>query len=159
MAQIPIATGLFTWPSSQPRLLGSRCDACGAHTFPSQGACPRCAAKDVTEVELSPKGTLWTWTSQDLIPKAPPYAGPETPESFERYFVGYVELDDELRVEARLSGFDDSQPRIGQAVQLEIVPFKVDEDGNEVMIYTFAPAKEADRASGVATRLTTPRPS
>ncbi len=119
MSQIPIATGLFTWPAPDPRLLGSRCDACGAHTFPSQTSCPGCAANDVSEVELSPTGTLWTWTSQDFIPKSPPYAGPETPESFERYFVGYVELDHELRVESRLSGFENSRPahRPGRATR------------------------------------------
>ena len=27
--QIPIAEGLFTWPSNDPRLIGSKCKKCG----------------------------------------------------------------------------------------------------------------------------------
>ena len=33
--QIPIAPGLFTWPSNDPRLLGSKCGVCGVVTFPT----------------------------------------------------------------------------------------------------------------------------
>ena len=103
MQQVPIAKGLFSWPADAPRLLGSRCGECGAYAFPSQDGCPRCSA-EMEEVELSPTGTVWTWTSQEFLPKAPPYAGEETAETFQPYYVGYVELEGELRVESRLVG-------------------------------------------------------
>ena len=89
--QIPIAEGLFTWPSNDPRLLGSRCGACGIVTFPAQKSCPACSGQSVQTIELERRGTLWTWTIQGFMPNRPPYAGPETPENFQPFGVGYVE--------------------------------------------------------------------
>jgi uncharacterized protein len=140
--QVPIAEDLFSWPAAEPRLVGSRCAGCGAYAFPSQGWCPRCGS-EMDRVELSPTGTVWTWTSQEFLPPAPPYTGPETTENFQRYYVGYVELEDELRVETRLIGFGEEHPHIGQRVQAVVLPFRTDEEGREVMTYAFEPAKES----------------
>jgi uncharacterized OB-fold protein len=46
-----------------PALLGTRCGACGRHTFPRATVCPYCGAEDTADVELSPSGTLWLWTT------------------------------------------------------------------------------------------------
>jgi uncharacterized protein len=140
--QIPIAEDLFSGPATEPRLVGSRCAGCGAYAFPIQGWCPQCGG-EMDRVELSPTGTVWTWTSQEFLPPAPPYAGPETTETFERYYVGYVELEDELRVESRLVGFGEEHPYIGQRVQAVVLPFRTDEEGREVMTFAFAPSKES----------------
>ncbi|MFT6311000.1 MAG: putative OB-fold protein, partial [Porticoccus sp.] len=37
--QIPIQEGLFTWPSDNPALLGSRCQQCGIADFPVKTNC------------------------------------------------------------------------------------------------------------------------
>jgi hypothetical protein len=74
------------------------------------------------------------------LPKSPPYAGPETAETFAPYFVGYVEVAGGLAVETRLTGFGDRKPRIGERLRLVALPFRVDDDGNEVVIPAFAPA-------------------
>ena len=58
--QIPIQEGLFTWPSDDPRLIGSECTECGAVLFPAQSGCPRCTSDDTKERELGTKGTLRT---------------------------------------------------------------------------------------------------
>jgi uncharacterized protein len=143
MEQFAIAQGLFTWPTAEPRLVGSRCGECEAYVFPAQANCPRCTKTNMEPTELSRAGRVWTWTSQEFLPKAPPYAGSETPETFEPYYVGYVELDGQLHVEARLVGFDEGPPYIGQNVELVVVPFRVDEEGNRVMTYAFAPIEES----------------
>lgn len=145
MAQIPIAEGLFTWPSVEPRLLGSRCSPCGAYVFPAQSGCPRCTLTEMEPAEYSPTGTIWTWTSQEFLPKAPPYAGLETAETFLPYYVGYVELEGQLRVESRLVGLGDQPPRIGQEVELVVVPFSTAGD-DEVVSFAFAPIKESANA-------------
>ena len=36
MTQIPVAEGIFTFPSDAPQLIGRRCRACGIVTFPAQ---------------------------------------------------------------------------------------------------------------------------
>jgi uncharacterized OB-fold protein len=89
-------------------------------------------------VELATQGTLWTWTSQDFLPKHP-YAGPETEADFGGYLVGYVELPDGVRVVTRLVDVDRADVRIGMAMELCPLPFTVDPDGTEVIAYAFRP--------------------
>jgi uncharacterized OB-fold protein len=141
MSQVPIAEGIFTGSEAKPRLLGSRCTACGAYTFPAQDGCPRCAATDMEHVELASEGTIWTWTSQEFLPPSPPYAGPESAETFQPYYIGFVELEGELRVESRLVGFADGPPQIGQRVETVVMPYGADDEGHDVMTYAFAPTK------------------
>ena len=89
--QVPIAEGLFSWPSPNPALLASRCKQCGIAAFPAAESCMACSGQDVSVEELPRRGTLWTWTIQRFMPKSP-YHSNETPETFRPYGVGYVEL-------------------------------------------------------------------
>ncbi len=137
---VPVAEGLFTWPSESPQLIGARCGACGATTFPVQAVCPRCTAPEMVEQLLERTGTLWTFTVQGFRPK-PPYAGPT---DFEPYGVGYVELADGVMVEARLTESDPEKLAIGAPMELVLVPFSRDGDGNDVMTFAFAPVTSAN---------------
>jgi len=136
MACVPIAEGVFTWPSDQPRLIGSRCAACAIVTFPAQDSCPRCASTEMEKHLLSRRGRLWAWTTQEFPPPSPPYAGP-TGAAFVPYGIGYVQLADELRVEARLTQTEGLQA--GMDMELVLVPFRIDDDGNEVVTFAFRP--------------------
>ena len=140
----PIAEGLFTWPATADdvRLLGSRCAECGTVVFPAQDGCPRCGAVGMAVTELGRRGTLWTWTSQDYLPKAP-YAGPETDADFTGYLVGYVELAEGVRVVTRLVDVDRAEVRIGMELELVLFPFTRDADGTDVVAYGFAPVRGA----------------
>ena len=138
--QVPIADGLFTWPSESPRLLAGRCRDCGNHMFPPQEGCTRCSRTAVETVELGHRGTLWTWTVQSYAPKAPPYAGDADPETFHPYGVGYIDIDGKLLVESRLTASDPAELEIGMEMDLVIEPLFVDEDGNEVVTFAFEPA-------------------
>ena len=144
MARVPVAEGVFTWPSDEPRLIGSRCAGCAIVTFPAQDSCPRCASTDMAEHLLSRRGRLWAWTTQEFPPPAPPYGGP-TGNAFVPYGVGYVELADEVRIETRLTKTEGL--RIGIDMELVLVPFRTDADGNEVVTFAFRPVGEA--GSGV----------
>jgi uncharacterized OB-fold protein len=141
VAQVPIADGVFTWPSAHPRLLGSRCDECGTHTFPVQPGCPRCGSESMAPVALADRGTVFTFTTQEYLPKTP-YGGPETEEDFRGFAVGYVELPGEVIVETRLTGRAPRDWQIGMPVRLVVVPFRRDPDGTEVVTYAFAPVPE-----------------
>jgi uncharacterized OB-fold protein len=137
MAQVPIAGGMLALEPGAPRLLASRCDRCGALAFPVQSGCARCGSTAQETVRLAPAGKIWTWTSQEFRPVSPPYTGPET---FTPYYVGFVEVAEGLCVETRLTGFGDRPPRIGQQVSLVALPFRTDDDGNEVVVPAFEPA-------------------
>ncbi len=144
---VAVADGIFTMDGDQPKLLGSRCTNCGNHMFPRQSGCPKCMHDDQEDVELATTGTLWTWTVQAFPPKAPPYLGP-VGDDFVPYGVGYVELAGQLRVESRLTESDPDRLTIGMEMELVTVPLTVDDDGNEVVTYAFAPVDRGGTQNG-----------
>ena len=139
--QVPVAPGLFRETDDGPRLVASRCSACSPAvvTFPTQPDCPRCAGDDMEELLLPRRGTLWTFTTQQFIPKSPPYAIVETPETFQPYGVGYVEFDGLVKVEGRLTEPDVAKLEIGMEMEVVVVPFRTDDDGNQVTTFAFRP--------------------
>jgi uncharacterized OB-fold protein len=132
----PVAEDLFTWDGAEPRLIGSKCAECGAVTFPAQQGCPRCTADAMERCVLGPRGTLWTWTTQEYPLKQ---LG-DVP--FEPFIVGYVELPGEVRVESRIVDVAPAELRIGMELEVGTTVLRVDPDGADVLIYCFAPAGE-----------------
>ena len=47
--------------------------------------------------------------------------------------------DDVIRVEGRLTENDPAKLKFGQDVELTMIPFTTDEDGNEVVTFAFQP--------------------
>jgi uncharacterized protein len=137
--QKPIAD-VFTWPSEEPKLIGARCTECSAVTFPSQSRCPRCSTASMEDLELPTQGTLVSWTTQ-AFPPSIDYMGDPTGKSFVPFGVGLVQLEDVVRVEARLTENDPAKLDFGMPVELRIVPFYVDADGDgdEIVTFAFAP--------------------
>ncbi len=138
MARVPVAEGIFTWPADEPELIGSRCTACGIVTFPTQDSCPRCTSTAMVGHLLSRRGRLWAWTTQHFPPPSPPYAGP-TDSAFVPFGVGYVDLGGEVKVETRLTESDPDALAPGMEMELVLVPFRTDEEGNEVVTFAFRP--------------------
>ena len=138
MARVPVAEGLFTWPADDPQLIGSRCSACSIVTFPAQESCPRCASTGMLPRLLPRRGRLWAWTTQEFQPPSPPYAGP-TGDAFTPFAVGYVELAGEVKVETRLTESRPDALAHGMEMELVVVPFHTDDDGNEVVTFAFRP--------------------
>jgi uncharacterized OB-fold protein len=136
--QKALAPDISTWPDENPQLIGSRCGDCGATTFPTQARCPSCSGGGMSELLLPRRGTLVAWTTQGFLP-GPPYAGKETPKTFTPFGVGLVQLEDVVRVEARLTENDPAKLRFGMEVELSMVPFTTDDEGNEVVTFAFQP--------------------
>ena len=135
--QKPIAE-VFSWPDEEPHLIGGRCSECAATTFPMQSRCPRCGRTSMAELPLPRQGTLVSWTTQGFPPVLP-YAGDPTGSSFVPFGVGLVQLGDVVRVESRLTESDPEKLDFGMEVELTIVPFYTDEDGDEIVTFAFAP--------------------
>jgi uncharacterized OB-fold protein len=131
VARVAVEEGLFE-DSSPPVLLASRCLDCAALQFPRQATCPFCAGRSTEPVTLAGPGRLWVWTAVTAPP--PGYRG-GVPYGF-----GVVELGEGVRIVTRLTEPDPSVLARGQAMRLEIVTVAVDDEGNEVRSYAFAPA-------------------
>lgn len=135
--QKALAPDISTWPEQNPHLVGSRCAACDATVFPAQPRCPKCSG-DQTARELLPRtGTLVAWTTQGF-PPGPPYLGPAG-KDFAPFGVGLVQLGDVVRVEGRLTENDPDKLQFGMPVELAMVPFAADADGNEIVTFAFRP--------------------
>lgn len=127
-ALAPIAAGLWT-EASPARLIGGRKEN-GEIVFPLPGD----SLEPLQPVELSPTGTLWSWTSQEFQPK-PPYAGPEP---FEPFLLGYIELAGQVIVESRIVDASIDELQLGMPMQLVIIPF-----GDHLSTYAFRPEQAA----------------
>lgn len=139
--QVAIAEGLFTWPSENPKLLASRCDDCGIADFPAKKSCPACCGQNVHIEELPTRGTLWTWTIQDFMPK-PPYKSDESPESFQPYGIGYLELPGAVRVEGRLLENDPGKLQIGMEMDVVFEKYRSAENGDDIISFFFKPVRD-----------------
>jgi uncharacterized OB-fold protein len=131
--QVAFAEGVIGGAADAPQLIGGRCNDCRAVAFPQPPSCARCGSTDVAQHLLPIHGTLWTFTTQEFLPKAP-YASGETDETFRPYGVGLVELDGEVRVESRLTTADVGQLRIGMAMELVVIPFR-----DDIVTFAFRP--------------------
>jgi uncharacterized OB-fold protein len=141
MALNPIAENLFREEDDGVHLVGGRCIACDAVTFPTRETCGACQGTAIREELLPRRGTVWTWTTQSFLPKAP-YIGPETDEDFTGFVVGYIDLPGACMVQARLDVPVDRAAElaaIGTEMESVAVPFTTDESGNTVHVYAFRP--------------------
>ena len=138
-----LAADISTWPDDDPQLIGSRCADCGATTFPTQAMCPRCSGANMSDLLLPRRGTLVAWTTQGFLPGRP-YAGSETAETFEPFGMGLVQLGDVIKVEGRLTEGDPEKLEFGMEVELTMRPLYTDDDGDEVLMFAFAPVTATD---------------
>jgi uncharacterized OB-fold protein len=128
MAQVIAVDPTLFASLDPPRLAGAQCVDCSTVTFPAASGCAKCAGAHMAPVELADHGTLWTYTVQEIEPKAP-YRSPQ--DGFVPFAVGYVDLGDVV-VETRLVG---DTHEIGAPMTLTLLPL-----WDDVVTYAFGPA-------------------
>jgi uncharacterized OB-fold protein len=92
----------------------------------------------MADLELPRRGTLVSWTTQGFPPTID-YMNDPTGASFVPFGVGLVQLDDVVRVESRLTVNDPAQLTFDMEVELQIIPFYTDANGDEIVTFAFAP--------------------
>ena len=140
---IPVIEGLFTWPSADPRLIGTRCLSCNSYFFPRKQSCgnPKCKEKKIEDTLLSTEGKLWTYTVM-RYPPVPPFRSDREPP----YPVGVVELPEGIRVLGLLTGCEPEELEAGMDMKMVIDALYRDEDGQPVLTWKFKPVRKQDRA-------------
>jgi uncharacterized OB-fold protein len=144
-ARRPAVEGWFTLRDEDPRLIGTRCDDCGTYAFPpARSGCanPACAGSELAEVELSRRGTVWSYTDARYQPPAPYVAA----DPYVPFALAAVELaEEQLVVMGQVVpgvGVDDLA--VGMQVELVLDPL-YEEDGVEVVVWKWRPVPGGDR--------------
>ena len=137
--RVPIKPGYFTIPddpTQPPKLLATKCNACGEHYFPRRAICarPDCLSENTCDVEIGPRGTLYSYTFVHL-----PLFGSSNLEHAEGYGVGQVDLPEGPRVQLPLAG-KQGEFRIGQTLEAELNTLRED-GGNDIVIVRFRPVE------------------
>jgi len=128
--RVPVIEGMFREAADGTgRLLGGRCPTCGASFFPKQWSfCrnPACGGTELDDVELSTRGTLWSFTDNRYAPP-PPYP---SREPFEPYGVAAVELaEEQMVVLGQLAtGTDVANLALGREMELIVEPLYETDD-------------------------------
>jgi hypothetical protein len=130
---VPFKEGVFVQAAEGvdgPRLVGSRCGRCGAHAFPKRIVCARCRAMDdQDDVLLGPSGSLYTFATVQHAPERFP-----TP-----YVIGYVDLDEGVRVFTQVETDDPAVLQLGQRMTLTIGELSGGDRGEVQLAYRFRP--------------------
>jgi uncharacterized OB-fold protein len=101
--------------------MASRCGTCGALHLPPRAICPRCHGAAMEWVETSGRGRLAAFTSIYIGLSALNAAGHGRDNP---YASGIVELEEGVRISARLLGVDARNPasiRLGTPVTVDFV--------------------------------------
>ena len=137
----------FTFDSKQfftalteKKLIGIKCNACGAVSIPQRQICPQCMSDDVEIMEFSGKGTLAAYTVISVPPVAMAEAGysPKNP-----YCTGIVELAEGPRISAQILGVDVFNPQsIKIGIPLKMSLIERGEEESKQTFLAFEPVEE-----------------
>ena len=133
MTATPAIDGWFT-TGSDPALVGTRCTTCGTVYFPrTSGFCrnPACSGEEFAEVELSRRGTIWSYTDAQYQPP-PPYI--PTSDPYVPFALAAVELAEGLVVLGQVAeGYGVADLRVGAEAELVVETLYTDETGDRTI--------------------------
>jgi len=135
--KVPIKEGLFTSlsePLDAVHLAGSKCKSCGEVFLGKRSSCENCSGENMEDLPLGQKGKLWSYT---VIRHQPP-PGYKGPDPFVPYGLGLVELPEGIRVLSPID-CDLNKIKIGMELRSKVYPLYENEEGNEVIAFTFKP--------------------
>jgi uncharacterized OB-fold protein len=139
-SKVAAVDGWFTLDESSPALLGSRCPTCGTYAFPrARDFCsnPACDATEFDAVELSRRGTVWSYTDARYQPP-PPYVATDP---YEPFAIAAVELSAERMVVMGqvVPGVGVEELKVGDEVEL-VLDTLYEDDEHEYLVWKWRPA-------------------
>jgi hypothetical protein len=136
--QRPISDNSYRKYLTEEKLMGSRCTACGALYMPPRAICVSCYKSDMEWVEMTGQAKLSAFT---CIAVGPPAMIAEGYGRNNPYCSGVVELEGNLRVDARIVGVDTQNPetiKVGMALRPDFL--HTEKDGVRTTRLAFRPA-------------------
>jgi len=127
----PTRLKLTNEEGTQGVLMGTRCRECQVYVFGAAGFCQACTSSDLETVELSQRGTLYSFT----IVRVPPSGWPGPVP----YLLGQVEMPEGPQVLAEIIDCQEADLKIGMEVELALQTVAT---GNEetTAVYKWRPA-------------------
>jgi uncharacterized OB-fold protein len=122
----------FSEGKEGPALIASKCDACGSVFFPQKKVCLECFDGNLSQVFLSKKGKLHTYSLSVMGPA----------DMGKPYVMGFIDLPEGIKLYSLIV---DCEPweevlKIGMEMELIIGKIKTDKNGKNIMGYMFRPA-------------------
>ena len=123
----------------EARLVGGRGAESGSYFFPKNMAFsrnPAAPSEEISEVQLSPRGRVWSWTTNHYKPPAPYMPA----DPFVPYTVLAVELDEERLVVLGRLAPDCDPATLTSGVEVEVERGVLYEDeANQYMVWQWRP--------------------
>jgi uncharacterized OB-fold protein len=119
----PFSAAAFDQYIAEHKLMASRCTKCGGLYVPPRAICPKCQSEELEWVETSGKGKLAAFT---VIWSGPTFMIEQGFDRKNPYVSGIVELDEGVRISARITELDVSKPaeiKIGTPLNVDFVKF------------------------------------
>jgi len=139
--RVPAVEGWFTMDAEAPALIGQRCGSCGTSVFPGTAlACPNphCTQTELDRVELSRRGTVWSYTDARYQPP-PPYLVPT--DEHEPFCIAAVELaaDGLVVLGQVVPGVTVDDLAVGTEVELVLDTLFTDDEDRDVIVWKWKP--------------------
>ncbi|WP_137725970.1 Zn-ribbon domain-containing OB-fold protein [Prescottella subtropica] len=142
----PAVEGWFT-TGPEPALIGTKCRSCGNISFPREATfCknPACSGEEYDDVELSRRGTVWSYTDAQYKPPAPYIANTDP---YVPFALAAVELPEGLVVLGQVAdGFGVADLKVGNPVELVVETLYTDETGDRT-IWRWKPVAAAENGA------------
>ena len=103
----PFSAESFNQFLGEKKLMGSRCQSCGALHLPPRALCPVCHGGEMQWEEMNGKGKLVAFTTIHIAPTAMIEAGYGRDKP---YCAGIVQLDEGPAISAQILGVETTQP-------------------------------------------------
>ncbi|MDB5397492.1 MAG: hypothetical protein JWM91_4998 [Rhodospirillales bacterium] len=137
--RVPAVDGWLNIDPAHPRLIGTKCSACGSIFFPREAVrCrnPRCGSPNLEATELSARGTLWSYTGAEYQPPEP-YVPRTNP--FQPFAIAAVELAAEkMVVLGQVDGVGVKDLKIGMEMELTLDTL-LEDDETETITWKWKP--------------------
>lgn len=128
----PFTAASFNTYLGEHKLMGSRCTECGNLYLPPRAICPSCYSDTMEWAELGGSGKLAAFTSISIAPSFMVEAGYGRDNP---YVSGVVELDEGVKISARILDVDSAHPETIQVGQPLQVAFLEQGDGKAALAF------------------------
>jgi len=131
----PFTAVSFNQYLAEGKLMASRCVDCGTLDLPPRAICPKCHSESLEWTETSGKGKLAGFTIVSIVPTFMIEQGYGRDKP---YVSGVVELDEGVKISARITGVDATKPeeiKVGTPLTVDFVTFGEDNEAKTYLAF------------------------